>query len=120
MSSNKLLSLFFFIGVILIIFNVGQAIKINRLSGELEIRKSDLKKTDKQIKLKIDSIRELKKTINVREVYWVTVQQQRRDSLALAHKEANFWRTKYQHDKNNPVPRYTAPQLDSIISAIIR
>lgn len=71
---------------------------------------------------KVQAIEWMKKATNAqkREKLWLSIEMQYKDSLERSRKETSKWIKIYANIKNTPTPKYTEPQLDSIISAIIR
>jgi len=70
---------------------------------------------------KVQAIEWMKKATNAqkREKLWLSIEMQYKDSLERSRKETSKWIKIYANIKNTPTPKYTEPQLDSIISAII-
>ena len=55
-----------------------------------------------------------------RDSVWLSIEMQYKDSLGHARKETFQWKKIYANISNTPTPKYNEPQLDTLISAIIR
>lgn len=82
-------------------------------------RKDDLQMQRKYYLNQIDSIHTIQKVLVGRDSFWTRTHAQDRDSLMMARTQTNKWRGKYNDIKNTPVVRYTVPQLDSVVSALV-
>lgn len=120
MTSNKINSILIGSLVIVLIAFLSVVIRNKSLQRDLQITKRDLNKKDKQLGLKIDSLQAIRRALAEQDDKWVLIMSARKDSLRMAQQQANYWRNRYNHDKNVPIVPYTPIQLDSVISAIIR
>lgn len=64
----------------------------------------------------------LKKAKNYqkREELWMQIEKKYIDSLKTSRKETSSWRNKYANINHIAAPKYSEPELDSLISSIIR
>ncbi len=69
----------------------------------------------------IDSLELSRKKILALKITWLIINRQRRDSFnVVLEKSLLYQKNKYEKILHAPVVRYSEPQLDSIIPAIIR
>lgn len=82
--------------------------------------KKELEQQKKELRAQIQQNRVLQKRIAAHDSLWTKVVQLHQDSLKNERKTTTRLHHENKRLKNRPVPDWTAPELDSIISAIIR
>jgi len=120
MNQNKVITLLIAIALIFGVVIVVQSLKVNNLRGDLEIRAIDLRKKDKQLELKGDSIKSLVAENARLDTLWSDIVKDQLKALEQERAKTNQMIIKYERLKNTPAIRYNEHELDSVISAIIK
>ena len=120
MSPNKILT----IAAALLIVAIGAVIvlslRVNNLRSDLEIRTIDLKKKNKQIELHQDSLRKERLVNANKDSVWSKHIKEQYELLVIERKKVNYYKGKYENEKNTPPPAWTNRELDSLLTIIIR
>ena len=119
MTSNKSIALLLACILIGLVFFTVQTIKINNLRADLEIRKIDLKKKDKQLRMHIDSSRLVVKQLAQRDSFWSGVVKDQLNLLIAEREKTRIISIRYAKLKNTPAPAWSNKQLDSLLFTII-
>lgn len=85
-----------------------------------DYNKNELKEEKKEFLNAAEVERRVQIELTKKDTLWVQRHRRRGDSLISATREATYWKLKYERFKNSPVTRYTVPQLDSAVSALIK
>jgi predicted Holliday junction resolvase-like endonuclease len=120
MSQNKSQTILIFVLIILVATLAKQAFIVNNLREDLEIRKIDFKRKDKQLKLHIDSLHVIKKKLTDQDAFWSKQIKEQLDLLVIERAKTDKYRKKYEVIKNSPVPNWSNADLDSLLESVLR
>jgi len=120
MNRNKLNTSLIALALVLAVAFIVQSLKVNNLRSDLEIRKIDLKKKDKQLRMHIDSARLVVKQLAQRDSFWSDVVQDQLNLLIIEREKTRKISIRYEKLKNTPAPKWSNAQLDSLLESIIR
>jgi len=79
---------------------------------------SALKDAAKREQLDIKRIEILEKMLTERDTLYTRIRRKDRDSLAIERKQRLNYEIQYKRLKETPLPRYSDPELDSIVWAL--
>jgi predicted Holliday junction resolvase-like endonuclease len=120
MNRNKSQTILIFVLIILVATLAKQASTVNNLREDLEIRKIDFKRKDKQLRLHIDSLQEVKKKLEAQDKFWSNQVKEQLDLLVIERAKTDKYRKKYENFKATPTPNWNNADLDSLLSTILR
>jgi len=120
MNQNKKFTLAVALLVICIAVIVRQSLKVQNLNHQLERTVRDLKKKDKQLELKGDSLKVVIKKNAELDTLWSGIVKDQLAALEQERKKVSNLTKKYEKAKNRPNVIWSNHQLDSLLSVIIR
>lgn len=82
--------------------------------------KKELESQKKALLLQIQQTHILQKRIASHDSVWTKIVQLHKDSLTTERKNTTRLHNENKRLKNRPVPNWSAPELDTLISAIVR
>jgi len=119
MTSNRAIAILLGALLLCIVVIAKKSFQVNNLKGDIEIRKIDLKKKDKQLRLKGDSIKLLEVKNAQLDSLWSGVVKDQLKAIIQEREKVKIANAKYESLKNRPVPHWTSTDLDSILSSVI-
>jgi ABC-type phosphate transport system auxiliary subunit len=120
MSQNKIVTIMVALLVLAAAIIIRQSFKVQNLNHQLERTVRDLKKKDKQLELKGDSLKVVIKKNAELDTLWSGIVRDQLAALEQERKKVSDITKKYEKAKNRPIPNWTNHQLDSLLSVIIR
>ncbi len=119
MSQNKSLTIILVLLGLAIGIIVKQSFKVQDLKSHLDSRNIDLKRKDKQLRLKGDSIRLMETKNADLDSLWSGIVKDQLAALEQERAKTAQMRIKYEKLQHTPAVHYSQHDLDSIVLAII-
>lgn len=120
MNPNKKFTLAVTLLVICIAVIVRQSFKVQNLNHQLERTVRDLRKKDKQLELKGDSIKIMVRKNADLDTLWSGIVKDQLKAIEQERLKTKQATVRYEKLKNSPAVHYPEHELDSVISSIIK